>query len=61
VDNGWIRYAGTTVYVWTHDHVGRSFRGVRVPRLNMLMRFAKLDADGTYSPAPNQQLAYAAG
>lgn len=35
------------------------FTHVRVPRRNMLMRWAKLDADGSFTPAPTQEIAYA--
>ena len=34
------------------------FHHVRIPRDNMLMRYAKVAPDGTYSRPPNTKLSY---
>jgi len=36
------------------------FNKVRIPRTNMLMRYATLDSNGNYTPSPLAQLAYGA-
>jgi acyl-CoA oxidase len=35
------------------------FNSVRIPRGNMLMKWSRVNPDGSYSPPPNQTVAYA--
>ncbi len=35
------------------------FSGIRIPRENMLMKWAKLTPDGHYTPPPSPQIVYA--
>ncbi|KAG2217625.1 hypothetical protein INT45_008078 [Circinella minor] len=45
-----------------HDGVDNGwiqFRGVRIPRSNMLQKWVQLERDGSYTPAPNPAVMYA--
>jgi acyl-CoA oxidase len=41
------------------DNGWLQFTHVRIPRENMLMKWAKVSPEGVYTPPPNQQIVYA--